>query len=294
MKYIVIHKNSSALVPVSKLCQIFNVSTSGFYKWRALLCEVPHPKSSEFNLLESNVVRVFFDSKRIYGVRKVHHQLNHEGIALSSYMVHKIMNKNNLVAKSSKPFKPQTTDSNHGNRVSPRLFKVEESEITKTNQIWAGDITYLPTKQGWLYLSVFLDLFSRRVIGWDTADHLRAELVRNSFVMALKNRPTPAGLIVHTDRGVQYTAVEFRNLLDHLKLNQSMSRKGNCYDNSYVESFFAQLKKELADKVFETRDQARKEIFNFINSWYNTVRIHSSLGYISPVKFEQNYEAFAS
>jgi putative transposase len=293
MKYAVIHDSRGPFVSVAKLCQVFEVSKSGFYKWKNYR-DNPRSVDPTESALEANVIRVHFDSKRNYGVRKVQQQLKNEGIKVSQNKVYKLMTKNNLKAKTKKAFKPKTTDSNHKNKIAPRVFKVEENNITKPNQIWAGDITYIPTREGWLYLSVFIDLYSRLVVGYATADHLRVELVRESFVMALKSRPIEAGLIIHTDRGVQYTATEFRELLGHLALEQSMSRKGNCYDNAFVESFFAQMKKEFDKKIFDTKLEAEKEIFNFINSWYNTKRIHSSLGYISPEKFEKNYEALAS
>ena len=291
MKYAVIHENRSPFISVPKLCYVFEVSKSGYYKW---LRSSNLPIDPQCALLESNVIRVHFDSKRNYGVRKVHEQLKNEGISTSKNKVYKLMKKNNLRAKSKKAFKPRTTDSNHKNKIAPRVFQIEETKVTAPNQVWAGDITYIPTKEGWLFLSVFIDLFSRLVIGFAVADNLKSELLRASFVMALQNRDIGPGLIVHTDQGVQYTATEFRLLLEHLQLNQSMSRRGNCYDNAYVESFFAQMKKELDKKIFNTKAEAQNDIFNFINSWYNTKRIHSSLGYISPSKFEANFEAIAS
>ncbi len=293
MKYAVIHENRGPFVSVAKLCQVFEVSTSGFYKWIHFRLN-PRPADPTKSALESNVIRVHFDSRRNYGVRKVQEQLGNEGIHISKNKVYRLMRKNGLRSKTRPAFKPKTTDSNHPNKISPRIFKVEQAAITGPNQVWAGDITYIPTSEGWLYLSVFLDLYSRRVIGWAVADHMRSELVRESFVMALKTREVSPGLIVHTDRGVQYTATEFRMLLEHLSFDQSMSRRGNCYDNAYVESFFSQMKKELDQKFFATKTEAKKEIFNFIQAWYNNVRIHSSLGYLSPKKFEELFEAKAS
>lgn len=291
MKYAVIHDNRSPFVSLSKLCHVFEVSKSGFYKWKAAK-EVPADLAQ--STLESNVIRVHFESKRNYGVRKVHEQLKSEGIPTSKNKVYKLMKKNDLRAKTRKAFKPRTTDSNHKNKVAPRVFQIEETKVTAPNQVWAGDITYIPTQEGWLFLSVFIDIYSRLVVGWSTADNLRAELVRSSFVMALQGRNITADLIVHTDRGVQYTATEFRCLLEYLQVKQSMSRRGNCYDNAYVESFFAQMKKEFDKKIFDTKLEAQNEIFNFINSWYNTKRIHSSLGYLSPKQFELNHGALAS
>jgi putative transposase len=291
MRYRVIHENRGPFVSIAELCKVFEVSKSGFYKW---LYFFKNPKPDTNSELESKILKIHFESKRIYGVRKVFEQLKNEGITTTKNQVYKLMKKNNLRAKNRKSFRPKTTDSNHSNKIAPRVFQVGTTKITAPNQAWAGDITYIPTKEGWLFLSVFIDLFSRRVVGWAIQDHMRVELVRESFVKALKGRDIGAGLIVHTDRGVQYTASEYRSLIENLNLVQSMSRKGNCYDNAFVESFFAQLKKELSKKTFDTKQEATQEIIDFIESWYNKKRIHSSLGYISPQDFEENYEAIAS
>lgn len=290
MKYVVVQNNRSDVLNVTSLCRALGVSTSGFYKW----FKVARIRDPIELSLESNVLRVHFESRKIYGVRKVTNQLKNEGIFVDKNKVHKIMKKNNLRAKTVKKFRPSTTDSNHKNKISPRLFQVENANIEAPNQVWAGDITYVPTSEGWLYLSVFIDLYSRLVVGYSMADHLKSDLVRESFVMALGARETSSELIVHTDRGVQYTATEFRTLIKNLELNQSMSRKGNCYDNAYVESFFAQMKKELDQKTFQTKRDAKLAILDFINNWYNNKRIHSALDYISPIDFEVKHLALAS
>jgi putative transposase len=264
MKYVVVRDQRSLLLSVDFLCGVFTVSRSGFYKWNKLQL-TPLLPDKEDQQIESNVIRVHFDSKKIYGYRKVHKKLENEGIKVSDKKVYRLMAKNSLKAKTKKAFKPRTTDSNHNNKISPRV-----------------------------YLSVFLDLFSRIIVGWAIDDHMRSELVRESFVMALAKRDVDPGLTIHTDRGVQYTANDFRSLIGNLKFIQSMSRKGNCYDNAFAESFFSQMKKELSKKVFETKLEAKQEIFDFITSWYNTKRIHSSLGYLSPKQFEDNFEAIAS
>lgn len=293
MKYAIIHESRTSLLSVRLLCGVTSVSRSGFYEW-ASRQDQPSEKVVATKALESNVIRVHFESRKIYGYRKVHHILKNEGIEVSDKKVYDLMGKNGLKSKTRKAYKPQTTQSNHGNQRSPRIFKIETSEAKKPNEIWAGDITYVATKEGWLYLSVFIDLFSRRVVGWAIDDHMRVELVRKSFLMALKNRPVGPGLIVHSDQGVQYTAGDYRSLMKIFKFIQSMSRRGNCYDNAFVESFFSQMKKELSKKIFETKAEAKKEIIDYIESWYNKTRIHSSIGYISPQEFEMNYEAIAS
>jgi transposase InsO family protein len=293
MKYVVVDENRTTLLPTSILCKVLSVSRSGFYEWLARLAN-PSPAKQEQQKLEANVIRVHFESRRIYGYRKVHSVLAAEGTEISDKKVYDIMAKNNLRSKTRKAYKPRTTDSNHRNKVSPRVFKIESTEPKNPNEVWAGDITYVATKEGWLYLSIFIDLFSRMVVGWAIADHMRVELVRESLTMAIKNREVAPGLIVHSDQGVQYTAGDYRSLIEILKFIQSMSRRGNCYDNAYVESFFSQMKKELSTKVFETKKQAIEEIIDFITNWYNTKRVHSSIGYVSPRDFETKHEALAS
>jgi len=254
-----------------------------------------HPAhDAEKKALEANVIRVHFESRRLYGYRKVHGVLVSEGVKVSDKKIYQLMAKNELRSKTRKAYRPQTTQSNHKNKVSPRIFQITKTVVTKPNEIWAGDITYVATKEGWLYLSIFIDLFSRMAVGWAIADHMRAELVRESFLMAVRDRDVAPGLVVHSDRGVQYTAGHYRSVVEILEFVQSMSRRGNCYDNAFVESFFSQMKKELSKKVFETKQEAREEIIDYVNSWYNKQRVHSALGYITPQQFETNFERLAA
>jgi putative transposase len=290
MKYVIISDERSKFISVKYLCNVLGVSRAGFYKWFKKQLEPPSPECEEKKKLESNVIRVHFNSRKIYGYRKVHNELKNEGIKVNDKKVYEVMRKNGLKAKTKKAFRPRTTDSNHNEKISPRVFQIETTQAIKPNEIWAGDITYIATREGWLYLSLFLDLYSRMVVGWAIGDNLRSELVRESFIMALSRRSPGPGLMIHTDRGVQYTANDFRNLIEALSFVQSMSRRGNCYDNAFVESFFSQMKKELSTRIFETKAEAIREIIDFINNWYNTKRIHSSLGYVSPKQFEANFE----
>lgn len=293
MRYVIIDESRTSLLPLELLCSVFVVSRSGFYDWAE---RVAHPAGDveEKQALEAAVIRVHFESRRIYGYRKVHGVLAGKGIEVSDKKVYSLMAKNKLRSKTRKAYKPQTTQSNHGNKVSPRVFQIEKTVVTKINEVWAGDITYVATREGWLYLSIFIDLFSRVVVGWAIADHMRAELVRESFIMAIKRRNVTPGLVVHSDQGVQYTAGDYRRAVEILKFVQSMSRRGNCYDNAYVESFFSQMKKELSKKIFDTKAEAIQEIIDYISAWYNTKRVHSSLGYITPQEFENNSERIAS
>jgi putative transposase len=293
LKYAIIDENRSPLLSVECLCKLFSVSRSGFYDWQKRLLK-PRNTADKMKDLEANVIRVHFESRRIYGYRKVHSVLTKEGVEVSDKKVYSLMAKNDLKSKTKAAYKPTTTQSNHGNKASPRVFQIESTKPKNTNEVWAGDITYIATKEGWLYLSIFIDLFSRLVVGWAIAEHMRVELVRDSFMMAIQNREVSPGLVVHSDQGVQYTAGDYRSLLEILKFVQSMSRRGNCYDNAFVESFFSQMKKELSTKVFDTKKEAIKEIVDYITAWYNTKRVHSSLGYVSPQEFETKHEAIAS
>ena len=203
MKYVVVDTNRGALLPIALLCKVLSVSRSGFYEWRTRLAKPDDSRKRKQQEMEANVIRVHFESRRIYGYRKVHSVLVNDGTEVSDKKVYDIMTKNNLRSKTRKAYKPRTTDSNHRNKVSPRIFKIESAEPAKPNEMWAVDITYVATTEGWLYLSIFIDLFSRMVVGWAIAEHMRVELVRDSLTMAIKNREVAPGLIVHSDQGVQ-------------------------------------------------------------------------------------------
>jgi len=294
MKYAVIEVARSKILSAKTLCTLFEVSRSGFIKWKNLQKPVTPSANDESSTLESLVIRTFLESKKIYGYRKICKKLTASGVKISPKKTYFLMAKNKLKSKTKKPWHPTTTDSTHKNIISPRVFQIESTLVSKPNQVWAGDITYIPTLEGWVYLSVFIDLFSRKAIGWAIDDHLKTEIVKRSFTMALQTRQTEPGLIVHSDRGVQYTSSEYRWLIENLSFLQSMSRTGNCYDNAFVESFFSQLKKELPKKIFISKEEAKNAILDFINNWYNSERIHSSIDYLTPNQFESNYVAQAS
>lgn len=182
-----------------------------------------------------------------------------------------------------------TTRDNTNLANSPNLIKDEALEVTRIDQIWVSDITFIPTKEGWLYLCVVLDLYSRKIVGWDMQSNLKADLVINALRMALKARKPAPGLIFHSDCGGQYKAGRFRGLLKRHRIRQSMTHAGNCYDNATAESFFGTLKTELVRRLnFETREQAKAAIFEYVEVFYNRLRMHSSIGYQSPVEFEKN------
>jgi transposase InsO family protein len=182
-----------------------------------------------------------------------------------------------------------TTRDNTNLENSPNLIKNETLKVTGVDQIWVSDITYIPTREGWLYLCIVLDLYSRRIVGWDMQSSLKADLVINALRMALKSRKPASGLIFHSDCGGQYKARRFRGLLKRYRARQSMTHAGNCYDNATAESFFGTLKTELVARLsFETREQAKAAIFEYVEVFYNRFRMHSSIGYQSPVEFEKN------
>lgn len=208
------------------------------------------------------------------------------------------MRQNKIQGRGRKKFKFMTTDSNHKLPIASRVFKTEnhESQVTRLNQYWAGDITYIKTKEGFLYLSVFLDLFSRKVVGHATSDTMTCDLVIESLDMGLKHQglTTVTDLTAHSDRGSQYAAEQFRDKLSAHKITASMSRKGNCYDNAFVESFFRTLKVALIyENKFKTKAEARAAIFEFIEVWYNRQRIHSSLDYMTPIEYEAKHQIAA-
>jgi transposase InsO family protein len=197
------------------------------------------------------------------------------------------MRQQQLAGRSRRRRKPRTTDSRHGGPIARNRLK-ELPAVTRPNQVWAGDITYLRTEEGWVYVAAFIDLFSRRIVGWACSHCLDATLCLEALQRALRERNAPEGLVLHTDRGVQYASLEYRHALDQLGFLRSMSRKANCYDNAFIESFWSTLKTECAEeRRFATRAAAELAVFDYIETFYNPVRLHSSLGYLSPREFEQ-------
>ena len=270
--------------PVRTMCRVLRVSTSGFYTWRRRPVSARAQRRQD---LAEKAREIHENSKRTYGSPRVHRQLEEEGYNCNVKTVAKLMAANELIARQGRSFRPQTTLSDHGLRVSPNLLE-QKFVAAAPNRVWVADITYVPTREGWLYLAVVLDVFSRTVVGWSMAGHMRALLVCDAFRMAIAARRPAAGLIHHSDRGVQYASDEFRGLLAAHEGVSSMSRKGNCYDNAMMEGFFGTLKREWVNgSVYATHTEARRSIFEYIETWYNRRRLHSSLGYVSPLTFEE-------
>jgi putative transposase len=229
------------------------------------------------------IYKVFIDSRMTYGARRVHAQLKHDGIAVSRTTVEQIMREKKLAPKRTRANK-STTDSKHKMPVDKNKLN-RKFDPTEPNQVWVSDITYIETYEGWLYLTVFLDLHSRKIVGWSMSQYMTAELVVCAYQMGVAIRGT-APKLVHSDRGSQYASEEFRSYLKGV-CPQSMSRKANCWDNAVSESFWKTLKVELIYReVLRTREAARLRIFEYIENFYNRRRLHSHLGYLSPEEFE--------
>ena len=285
MIYQFITKNRPKQLSVRKACLFCSVSPSGYFK--SLKTKDKDQKRRE---TEEKAVLAFHLHKGRYGYRKISHYLRStKGFFLSPAQTRSILSKRGLRAGKHKVFRPLTTVSGSGCFPSVRrVFKAGEMKAEGLNQIWGSDITYLKATGGaFIYLAVFLDFYSRKIVGWELSSSLSSEVVLRAFYKALRTRTVRKGLIVHSDRGVQYMAEEFRNKLQQAGFVQSFSRKGNCYDNAYCESCFSLLKRELGHKVYGSMESARRDIFEWIEGWYNTRRLHSALGYKSPLEFEK-------
>jgi putative transposase len=267
------------------LCLVLEVSESGYYAWRKRLQIPPKPKRKTLAKLVKNC---YFENRRRYGVRRIKADLNKQGHKIGKFQVRKLMKEEGLKAIGVKSFKPRTTDSK-GTVASPNLLKDIKLEECAATKIIIGDITYIPMQNGgWSYLAVWQDKVTRRIIGWSLSGSMTAELVISALEKAILKGKVKAGAIIHTDRGSQYASNNFRQLLRKNGFRQSMSGKGNCYDNAQAESFFSRFKAELIENgKFEDIEQAKSEIFSYIEGYYNRIRLHSSLGYKSPVEFER-------
>lgn len=269
---------------LTALCQILEVSKSGYCEW---LKRKPSQRILQHRKLLEEIKSIHLQSRGTYGYRRIHQSLVARGLSCGRHCVARLMQTHNIQPKTVKKFKV-TTNSKHGLAVQEnilnRAFKAE-----RLRQRLCGDITYIPTNEGWLYLATVIDLYSRRVIGWAMSYRMTAALVCNALTMALKHRNTGSSndLLWHSDRGSQYASTEYQGLLALYGIQGSMSRRGNCWDNAVAESFFGTLKKELIyHRKYVTRLEAEKEVFEYIEVFYNRQRLHSTLGYLSPVDYE--------
>ena len=265
------------------MCKVLKINRSAYYHWVKSGCIVNKVDEKLNRLIED----IFIEYREVYGTRRIKAVLLYEyGVIISRRKIGKIMRSLNLSVKMKRKFKVTTTDSNHNYSISPNRLQ-RDFKTNVSDEVYVGDITYIRTQQGWLYLAVVIDLFSRQVVGWSMDDTMKTSLVNNALQMALHKRSPPVGLIWHTDRGSQYASDEHRKLLSEHHMLQSMSRKGDCWDNAVSESFFHSLKTELVHhENYQTKAQANQSIFEYIEIFYNRKRLHSSNNYMSPVDYE--------
>jgi putative transposase len=269
--------------PVEKMCLVLGVSKSGYYDWRV---RGESKRALKRKKLLKEITNIHADSRGTYGSPRILRELNSKGQGVNHKTVESIMSAHGIRAKRSKKFK-QTTDSRHNLPVAPNLLDREFSP-RKPNLVWVSDITYIATEEGWLYLATYIDLFSRKVVGWSMSSRMTSDLVIDALKMGI-SRQKKAPLMVHSDRGSQYASWAFRNVLKENRCMRSMSKKGDCWDNAVAESFFGTLKTELVHhEKYKTREQARLSIFDYIETFYNKKRLHSHLNYLSPEMFEQS------
>lgn len=267
-------------MPVERKCKLLDVSPSGYYKF---LNRKPSAREQKHEMLLRNIRRVFEKSRQTYGCRRVYKELVRSGICCNKNTVAALMKKHAIAPRRRRKYK-STTDSKHKFACNENLLN-REFTGGKPNLVWMSDITYIETKQGWLYLTVFIDRFSKQVVGWKAGSEINAKLVLDAFEEAqISTGETP--LMVHSDRGIQYVSESFRKKLRQVRCIQSMSRKANCWDNAVSESFFGTLKSEMVYRsTFETREQATAALFDYIEIFYNRSRLHSALGYLTPAEF---------
>jgi putative transposase len=269
--------------PVSIMCRVLVVAVSGFYAW---LRRAPGRRSQQNTRLGERIVRIYQANRQVYGSRRIHAALRAEGQSCGKKRVARLMRELGLSARPRK-HRTRTTDSQHDQPVVPNLLNREFTATEPTSK-WVADITAIWTSEGWLYLAVVLDIFSRMVVGWAMDSHRDEALVEQAARMALARRQPEPGLLHHSDRGSQYTATDYRELLAQYGIVVSMSGKGDCNDNALMESFFGTLKTECVDRQsFASRAQARQVIFEYLEAFYNRQRLHSSLGYVSPATYKQ-------
>ena len=270
---------------VAAMCQAFEVSPSGYYDWRQRQ-SAPGRRAREDQKLKQQVLQIHYDSRKTYGAPRICARLRESGQRHGRNRIRRLMREQDISGRQKRRFRVRTTDSNHTEPVAPNRLAAGP-DPQRPNQIWAADITYIDTEQGWVYVAAILDLYSRRVVGWAVSSQINTALVLAALRMALCHRQPPAGLIFHSDRGVQYASLEYRQALAVAKMIASMSRRANCYDNAAMESFWSTLKLELVyRRHFANQAQVRQVLFDYIEVFYNRQRLHSALGYRTPAQFE--------
>jgi putative transposase len=276
-------KHLAADYPLEDLAWAMDVSRSGYYRWR----KAPESKCDQTSRqLTEHIRRIHLENRKCYGSPRIFQELRRRGIQTSENRVARLMKAAGIKARTKRAFRPRTTESNHSNPIAPnRLKRMDRPTIP--NQIWVADITYVWTREGWVYLAAVMDLFSRRIVGWSLNPTMETSLVKEALQRALVSRRPASGLLHHSDRGTQYASSAFRALLHSWQIKPSMSGPACCYDNATMESFWSTLKTEIQQpRPFETIQDARRAIFDYIETFYNPKRLHSALDYQSPVDFE--------
>lgn len=282
MRYAFIRNHREAF-PVNLMCQVLEVGISGFYAW---LHRSESLRSRQNRQLLVEIKAAHQRSRQTYGSPRIHADLNANGHTCGKHRVAQLMRTHSIVSRHKRRFRT-TTNSKHRHPVAPNLLK-RQFVVAAPNRWWVSDITYIPTQEGWLYLAVTLDLYHRKVMGWAMDRWMTQQLVLDAFTMAMKNGQPKRGLRHHSDQGVQYAGKAFQARLNAEGIQCSMSRKGNCWDNAVAESFFHTLKAELIHvRNYQTRADARAEIFDYIEVFYNRQRRHSALGYLTPAEYEK-------
>ena len=267
--------------PVAVMCETLEVSRSGYYDYLKT-----QPAADDLELL-TRMKAIHTETGQCYGSRRMTRVLQAEGYPVGRHQVRRVMKEAGVSVKRRSTRKPQTTDSRHSYGVAPNILN-REFDVAKPNEAWVGDMTYLWTQEGWLYLAVLLDLYSRKVVGWSLSSHIDTELVQGALEMAIGRRHPEAGLIHHTDRGSQYASHAYRDILRDHAMVCSMSGQGDCLDNAVAERFFGSLKRErTSQRYYETRQEARADVIDYIEMFYNSTRLHSYLGYMSPNAYEK-------
>lgn len=268
------------------MCKVLGVSRSGYYKWRKT---PPSERKKRREELAKRIQYHYDDNYGLYGSPKITHLLRQEGRQVGQKTVGRLMKERGLRSRTARKFRVQTTDSNHDMPVAPNLLNQQFSTMAP-NKVWVTDITYIRTREGMLYLASVMDLFSRRIVGWAIQERMTVDLVNQALDAAYTAKAPKPGLIHHSDRGSQYASKEYRAKLERYKMICSMSRKGNCYDNACIESYHSVLKRELVYLTkFKNKQEAKQQIYWYLEFFYNRKRIHSYLGYLSPDKYEQLY-----
>lgn len=291
MRYAFIQEQARRLpvarsLPVRQMCQLLEVCPSGYYAWTGR--KPIERQARQLELIET-IRQTHRRSRGTYGSPRVHAELKKQGVSCSRKRVERLMRQEQIRSSRHKRFRVCTTDSSHGRPVTANVLD-RQFEQSGPDQAWVTDITYVATDQGWLYLASVMDLFSRRIIGWATSDEQRTGLAAEALEMAIRARRPGEGLLHHSDRGTQYASEDYQALLERHGIRCSMSRSGNCWDNASMESFFKTFKVELVyQEHYATREEARKSIYEYIDLFYNRQRLHSSLGYRSPVEFENQW-----